>query len=379
METSTQANDRRRNLLGRHPSEIQEIVWPSAMHGFEVHAGPNGSPARSILEFQHGHLWNTLSYRVFTSRGFNIPLRELTWFTEHRMDSIIRGEHGQVLPVANLINAPLQFGQGFDRHPNYLVPPGLSYEDLVAYHSRSNCIIAVFRDRQRGTLHVLAETTRAIPPYGEWLAGYPVETHTDVNAAQWLVADSVFDWVASAPHAQSAYVVRCLVEDKFDIEDVAVLAFDFFRRDYRSIGYAGVQHSVWVYYFVGEYLRVVHNRNLREMDDLSKPFLRIREIRECRIWRELFEIAESMTQWVRFQHSWGLAQRLGGYFSAAWWASFEETHDMNTTHPAPSTHIRHPFPHEHPLVGRPGTGYDPEETPYGLPPLYDAMATEFLP
>ena len=34
METSTQANDRRRNLLGRHPSEIQEIVWPSAMHGF---------------------------------------------------------------------------------------------------------------------------------------------------------------------------------------------------------------------------------------------------------------------------------------------------------------------------------------------------------
>ena len=378
METNIEGAARRRRLLDRRPEEIEETVWFSPLHGVGIFAGPNGSPARSILEFRHGHLWNTHSYRVYTARGFNIPLRELTWFTDNRMDSIVRGEFGQVTPVANLVNAPLQFGQHLARHPNYLTPPNMSYDDLYAYYSRSNRIIAVFRDRQRGTMHVLVETTRRIPAFGEWLAGYPVETHTDVNAEQWLISSSTFDWIAAAAPAEAAYIVRCLVELTIEMKDVALMAFDFMRRDYRSIGYACTYHSVWVYFFVSEYLRTFHHYRLGETDDLSEPFLRLPEVRTCQAWEELFRIAERMTQWVKYQRGLKRPRLLGGYFSAAWWTFFEETHEMNTTHPAHSTIERTPHPFNDALIGRPGTGYDPEETPYGLPPLYDAMATEFL-
>ena len=58
------------------------------MHGLGIHAGRNGSPVRSVLEFTNGEIWHTMSYRVFTSNGFNIPLRDVTWFTDRRMDSI---------------------------------------------------------------------------------------------------------------------------------------------------------------------------------------------------------------------------------------------------------------------------------------------------
>ena len=209
------------------------------MHGLGIFAGSNGSPARSVLEFINGEIWHTMSYRVFTSRGFNIPLGEMTWFTEHRMDSIVRGVNGEPLVCANLINASLQFGQVLDRHHNFLIPLGFSEADLLAFYRRPNCLIAVFKDRQRGSVHVLAETTRNIPAYGEWLAGYPVETHTDPQAPQWLISDSVFNWIASSPQAQAQWIVRCVGEDLYDMDDISGLAFDFFRYDYRSIVLTG--------------------------------------------------------------------------------------------------------------------------------------------
>ena len=128
------------------------------------------------------------------------------------MDSIERGAFGQPLPCANLINASLQFDQTLDKHRSYLTPPGFSTNDVLAYYRRTNCYISVFRDQQRGTMHVLTETTRAIPTYGEWLASYPVETHTYPRASHWLISDSVFNWIASSPHYQAQWLVRCIDE-----------------------------------------------------------------------------------------------------------------------------------------------------------------------
>jgi hypothetical protein len=263
METSREANKRRRNLLPRPYEAIEEIVWISPMHGLGVFAGPNGYPARSILECTHGQLWYTAFQIVFRHREFNIPLRNLTWYTDHRIDSIERGEHGEVRVPANLINANLQFGQIFDSHPNFLFPTGLSDKDIIPFHSRPNCIVAVYRDRVRGTVHVIAETTRDIPGYGEWLTDYPVETHTDVHASRWLVEDSVDNWIDSTPHVRTQYLVRCVEERSFDMQDIAVLAFDFFRFDYRSACSEQIHQSVWVYYFPGEYLRTVSTGQYR--------------------------------------------------------------------------------------------------------------------
>jgi hypothetical protein len=173
-------------------------------------------------------------------------------------------------------------------------------------------------------------------------------------------------------------MVRSVEELRFDIQDVAVLAFDFFRFDYRSVGNETIHQSVWVYYFTGEYLRAVHRQTLRDVDDFAVPFLALPEVQAVPIWRELYEIGESMTNWVRTQRAWKRPRKLGGYFSAAWWSSFTETHEINTSHPMPPDTIVHRFPHDHPLVGHPGTGYDPEETPHGLPPLVDVLTTEFL-
>ena len=295
------------------------------------------------------------------------------------MDSMQRGTNGEVLPNANIINSVLQFGQRLDQHPNFPLPEGFSENDLITFYSRANCIVAVFRDHQRGTIHAIAETTRDNPANGEWLLNYPVDTHTDVNAPPWLIEGTTFDWIASAPFAKAIYLVRCIQQDKFDLEDVAVLAFDFFRFDNRSLDEEHVPESVWVYYFIGEYLRLQHNLSLREVDDHSVHFLALPEIEAVPMWNELYEIGNSMTHWVKYQRGWKRPRRLGGYFSAAWWQSFSDTFDMLTNASLPPLPDIIVFPHEHPLVGRPGTGYDPDETPYGLPPLVDLLADEFLP
>ena len=106
--------------------------------------------------------------------------------------------------------------------------------------------MAVFRDRVRDTVHVIVETTRDITGYGEWLADYPVafETHTDVHASRWIVEDSVFNWIDFTPHVRAQYLVRCVEERRFDMQDFAVLAFDYFRFDYRSGGSEPIHQSV---------------------------------------------------------------------------------------------------------------------------------------
>ena len=163
------------------------------------------------------------------------------------------------------------------------------------------------------------------------------------------------------------------------MEDIAVLAFDFFRYDYRSIGNDETHKSVWVYYFVGEYMRVIHNYSPQQyVEDYWGLFLDKPEVQTIRIWSELYEIGFTMSNWVKTQRGFKRPKKLGGYFSAAWWTLFEETHLMNESHPQPPTETLHRFPYEHPIVGKPGTGYDPEETPYGLSPLLDVSATEFL-
>ena len=71
-----------------------------------------------------------------------------------------------------------------------------------------------------------------------------METHTDVNATQWLISSSTFDWNAVSAPAQAAYIIRCLIEMTIEIEEAALIEFDFMRRDYRSVGCAGTYHSV---------------------------------------------------------------------------------------------------------------------------------------
>ena len=56
MEINIQGAARQRRLLDRRPEKVQETVWFSPLHGVGIFAGPNGSIARSILEFRHGHL-----------------------------------------------------------------------------------------------------------------------------------------------------------------------------------------------------------------------------------------------------------------------------------------------------------------------------------
>jgi hypothetical protein len=79
METVAEANSRRSILLNRLASAITEVLRRSLISGNEIFSGPNGSPARSVLEFLGGYVWYTISCRVFTNRGFVIPLNDLTW------------------------------------------------------------------------------------------------------------------------------------------------------------------------------------------------------------------------------------------------------------------------------------------------------------
>ena len=163
------------------------------------------------------------------------------------------------------------------------------------------------------------------------------------------------------------------------MDNVAILAFDFVRYDYHSIGHDEVRKSVWAYYFVGEYMRVVHNFSVQQyVGDYWGHFLDKPEVQSIRMWSELHEIGITLSNWVKTQHGWKRPTILVWYFSAAWWSLFEETHMMNESHPQPLTETLYRFPHEQPAIGKPGTGYDPEEAPYGLPALIDASATEFL-
>ena len=65
METTTEANARRSRQLNRPQHEITEVVRLSSIHGLGIFAGPNGSPARSVLEFLYGVVWYAISFRVF--------------------------------------------------------------------------------------------------------------------------------------------------------------------------------------------------------------------------------------------------------------------------------------------------------------------------
>ena len=81
------------------------------------------------------------------------------------------------------------------------------------------------------------------------------------------------------------------------------LLLTFFRFDYRSVGNEAIHQSVWVYYFTGEYLRAIHRQTLRDVDDFAVPFLALPEVQAVPIWREVYDIGESMTNWVRTQQT----------------------------------------------------------------------------
>jgi hypothetical protein len=191
MDSLAEANGRRSRLVNR-PAKITEVLRRSLISGNCIYSGPNGSPGRSVLEFLHVIVWYTISFRVFTSRGFNIPLDGLTWFTEHRMDSYVLQPNGQYEVSANIINASLQFSQLLQDHPNHLRPPGWTIRDLIAWYSRSNILVAGFIDRCSGMFRVIAETTVDVPPNAEWL--YPYSPHTkSVGDPNWLLYTSAFE------------------------------------------------------------------------------------------------------------------------------------------------------------------------------------------
>ena len=66
-----------------------------------------------------------------------------------------------------------------------------------------------------------------------------------------------------------------------------------------------------MYYFLGEYICTVQNQTLRDKDDYAVPFLALPEVQAVPIWRELYEIGESMTNWVRTQRAWKRPRKLG--------------------------------------------------------------------
>lgn len=368
METVAEANSRRSRLLNRPANAITEVLRRSLISGNGIFSGPNGSPARSVLEFLGGYVWYTISCRVFTNRGFVIPLNDLTWFTNHRMDSYVLQPNGQYLPSANNINAPLQFSQLLDDHPNHLRPPGYSLTELVAWYSRSNCIIAGFMDRVTGTFRVLAETTTAIPPNAEWLAPYNPLSRWSNN---WLMDTSAFDWNGSSPSLQANFLVHCLIERKFDVEDVALLAIDFVRRDYRDLDIS-LPISTWVPHFIGNYVRTVHEVT-RRPPDYWHVFLANIEIQNVPAWDLLWGWGRDMDTWMRTQCGWSQVRRIGPLFSEAWWSAFEGTYILHRDHPA------QPYPHgyQYPDFGSPGTGYNPDERPYGMPELHRVNYTTF--
>jgi hypothetical protein len=98
-------------------------------------------------------------------------------------------------------------------------------------------------DRSTGAFRVLAKTTTTIPPNAEWLAPYNPLSRWSNN---WLMDISAFDWNGSSLSLQSNFLVHCLIESKFDVEDVALLPIDFVRRDYRDLDIS-LPISTWVY------------------------------------------------------------------------------------------------------------------------------------
>jgi hypothetical protein len=368
METLVQANSRRSRLLNRPAQLVTEIVRLSPIHGLGVFAGPEGSPARSVLEFVDGVIWYTLSFRVFTAGGFNIPLGNLSWFTSHRMDSFILQPNGQYLPSANNINAPLQFGQLLEDHPNHLRPPGISLRDWIIYCSRSNCIFAGFMDAEVGLFRVIAETVRDLPPHGEWIGPYNPHRRS-VGDPNYLVDPEVFDWNNSTPAAQAEYMLHSLQDNRFDLDDVALLAVDFVRRDYRDLTQS-TPLSIWLPYFVGLYARQGSRVRCR---DYWTRFLARPEIRVIEAWTLLWEWAHDMGAWTRLQLGRTQGSAIGEYYSSTWWSSFETAYENNRVRPAQP----HPHGYSHPVFGNAGTGYDPTEQPYGMPALESVSYTTF--
>ena len=200
-----------------------------------------------------------------------------------------------------------------------------------------------------------------------------MDTYIDPHAPGWLISNSSFDWNASAPSAQAAFLVRSIIESRYTLTDISVLAFDFVRHDYRQLCLHEVFRSVWVYYFIGEYLRRIHHvKTDLDPDQYPEQFLVVPEVVACPIWGELYEVGRSISQWVQFQRSWKKPRLLGGYFSAAWWTNFDETHRLQSQH-------QHGFAHTHPLVNTPGTGLRLRETPHGLAHLDQVTTVESVP
>ena len=368
MKTLAQANARRSRLLSRPAQLVTEVVRISPIHGLGVFAEPNRSPARSVVEFIDGVVWYTVSFRVFTAGGFNIPFGNLTWFAEHQMDSSVLQENGQYLPSANNINAPLQFAQLLEDHPNHLRPPGLSLRDWIILCSRSNCIYAGFIDTQAGLFRGIAESIRDLPPNSEWLGPYNPNRRA-VGDPNYSIDPEVFDWNGSTPAAQAEYMARCLQDNRFELDDAALLAVDFVRRDSRDLT-RSTPLSIWIPYFIGMYVRQGTWVRCR---DYWTRFLARQEIQVVNTWRLLWEWARVMDAWTRLQLGWTQNAKMGEYYSQSWWSAFETAYENHRLRPMQP----HPHGYSHPIFGNAGTGYDATERPYGMPALENVNYTTF--
>ena len=75
---------------------------------------------------------------------------------------------------------------------------------------------------------MIAESVRDLPPYAEWLGPYNPNRRA-VGDPNYLVDPEVFDWNGSTPAAQAEYMLRSLQDNRFDLDDAALLAIDFTR------------------------------------------------------------------------------------------------------------------------------------------------------
>ena len=119
-------------------------------------------------------------------------------------------------------------------------------------------------DRRSGMFRVIAETTVNIPQNAEWL--YPYSPHTrSVGDPNWLLDTSAFDWNGSRPSFQADFLVRCIIARQYNLKDIALLAVDFTRRDYRDMT-VSLPSSVWIPFFIGDYTRNVGGGTRRHDD-----------------------------------------------------------------------------------------------------------------
>ena len=130
--------------------------------------------------------------------------------------------------------------------------------------------------------------------------------------------------------------------------------------------------SVWIPFFIGDYARMVGGATHRR-DDYWPIFLAQPEVQQVPAWGVLWDWLCDMDSWMRTQCGWNCSRRIGGFCSHPWWAAFEETFTNNRDHPA----APHPHVYTHPEFGTPGTGYDCNERPYGMPELLDVNYTTF--